>query len=178
MAVALAVDTICEHEIIIRQDNLDGLRQEYIDLSVPTRHHRECFDRSVPPAKYSKLLDERDICIWHDWWIVGSLIEYVQILDNAYDDELCVTSGYRCPVGNQRTGGASNSIHMQGLAVDWDQFSNEENYKVWEASENASRRFLYDQNDDIIENSLILQYAWPLMPPGVTEYTHGHTDWR
>lgn len=175
---SLAIDTTCEHEIIIRQDNLDGLRQEYVDLCVPTRHRRENFDRTSPPPEYSRLLHEIDICTWHDWWIVDSLIGYVQILDNAYDGELRVTSGYRCPVGNQRAGGAPNSIHMQGLAVDWNQLSSEENYKVWQASESASRRYLYDQNDDIIDNSLILQYAWPLMPPGIIEYTHGHTDWR
>jgi hypothetical protein len=79
---------------------------------------------------------------------------------------------------------SNKSNHQYGFALDFNQQSNnqpstEENYRVWQAAQtaNAVNRFLYDQNDKIISNSLLLQYQWPLMPPGITRYTHGHADW-
>ena len=125
------------------------------------------------------MLDDPDIDDWHQWWVVKNLIGHVQSVDESYTNgALRVTSGYRCPRGNRRAGGSPNSWHMQGVAFDFNQQSSEENYNVWKAASGASHRYLYDQNNKRYDENILFQYPWPLMPPGVTAYTHGHVDWR
>lgn len=40
------------------------------------------------------------------------------ILKDGQDHPLIITSGYRCPAENTAAGGVSDSLHMEGLAVD------------------------------------------------------------
>ena len=46
------------------------------------------------------------------------LIVLLQLFRNAVGKPLIITSGYRCPVHNRNLGGASNSQHLKGTAVD------------------------------------------------------------
>jgi len=46
-----------------------------------------------------------------------SVLEEIRTL--AGNSPLLVSSGYRCPALNLAVGGSSNSMHMQGLAVDF-----------------------------------------------------------
>lgn len=88
-------------------------------------------------------------------------------------------------MGNLAAGGEPRSNHQYGRALDFNQHDSSNqadsgaNYNVWvaAAATNAAHRFLYDQNDNIVNNTLISQYPWPAMPPGVTRYSHGHVDW-
>ncbi|MDI6735490.1 MAG: D-Ala-D-Ala carboxypeptidase family metallohydrolase, partial [bacterium] len=166
------------------QDERDQCRQEYIDLVVPTTHLRSAFDQTVPQHPYGRLLDDPtlggitdDVCNWHEWWIVANLINHVTALDNAYAGNLRVTCGYRCPLGNRRAGGAINSIHMRGMAMDFNQLSSLENYNVWVAAgqTNPVERYLHGSNG--IDYGLPGNPAptWPA-PQGVI-YQRGHVAW-
>ena len=42
----------------------------------------------------------------------------VQLLRDWYGGPIVLTSGYRCPQGNQDVGGVPGSLHMDGAAVD------------------------------------------------------------
>lgn len=46
------------------------------------------------------------------------LVEYVQKIRDHFGKSITVTSGYRCPVHNQRIGGATGSRHSKGDAAD------------------------------------------------------------
>jgi hypothetical protein len=165
----------------ITQDELDELRQEYEDMPERESQGRVYFDQDPAQLGYERLLDAPDIENGrHQWHILSryNLNQHAVDLDNSYAGNLRVSAGYRCPRGNARAGGALKSNHQYGMALDFSQQSTQENYRVWSAASNASHRFLYDQNDKIVNNSLIIQYPWPLMPPGVTAYTHGHADWQ
>lgn len=155
----------------IEQDNLDTLRQEYVDLKAPMQARLD-FDQTTTP-NYPRLLDfaNSDIDASHEWWIVAGLYANATALDNAYDGNLNVTAGYRCPIGNKKANGVNNSRHMRGTALDYNQASKEENCKVWEAAKNLGA----------IENLLYIgsqSYSNPTCPPtDDTGYNHGHVAW-
>lgn len=47
------------------------------------------------------------------------LLRKVNIVRNAYGQPMIVTSGYRNPMHNAEIGGATNSAHTRGMAVDF-----------------------------------------------------------
>lgn len=182
-------------EKTIYQDELDQLRQEYIDLGAKPMQERSVFDQITTPS-YPRLLDfgNGDICASHQWWIVKDLLANAVRLDEAYHDgNLNVTAGYRCPVGNKSNGGVPDSRHMRGTALDYNQWDNSENnWKVWKYSLSlgTSEHILYAQNKCRIVNAFIPQTTFKLpivadvvcnnvARPNITitEYKHGHAAW-
>ena len=159
----------------IYQNNLDTLRQEYVDLSAPIQAILD-FDQTSTPD-YPRLLDfdNGDIDRSHQWWIVKDLLANAIRLKNAYTGNLNVTAGYRCPVGNRAKGGVYNSRHMRGTALDYNQNSDsKENCKVWGAAKDlgVTENLLYDflNGDKATSN--------PVCPPTILQdYRHGHVAW-
>lgn len=47
------------------------------------------------------------------------LVQDMLILEQDYDTEFIILSGYRCPTWNKKVGGSKNSEHMKGTAVDF-----------------------------------------------------------
>ncbi len=160
----------------IFQDNLDVLRQEYVDFGASMKERGD-FDQFRPP-KYPRLLDfaSGDIGFEHEWWIVKDLYPNAIKLDDAYLGDLNVTAGYRCPVGNRLAHGVRNSRHMRGKALDYNQgLDTESNCAVWAAAAKLNPRpvenFLYDTADN------------PTSAPDCSggsdiDYTHGHVAWE
>lgn len=50
--------------------------------------------------------------------IDDELVERLQVLRDRIAKPVIITSGYRCPKHNKEVGGAIDSYHTQGLAVD------------------------------------------------------------
>lgn len=48
----------------------------------------------------------------------ATLLRKLQLLRDNAAEPLDITSGYRCPKRNAEIGGAPNSYHMKGMAVD------------------------------------------------------------
>lgn len=46
------------------------------------------------------------------------MIDRLQILRSLMNCSITITSGYRCKAHNTKVKGSSNSLHMQGIAVD------------------------------------------------------------
>lgn len=51
--------------------------------------------------------------------IATTLVKTLQDLRNKYGKPITISSGYRCPSHNKKSGGVSNSKHMEGLAADF-----------------------------------------------------------
>ena len=49
---------------------------------------------------------------------LSKLIEFLNPLREAWGSPIKVTSGYRCPLLNQKVGGSKTSVHMKGYAAD------------------------------------------------------------
>ena len=49
---------------------------------------------------------------------VAKLAEQLQVIRDAWNDPIIISSGYRCPKLNKVIGGANNSDHLFGSAVD------------------------------------------------------------
>ena len=180
----------------IEQDNLDILRQEYIDVGVEFPvPQREEFDQTTPPDEYPRLLDfdGGDIDNGHQWRIVKSLVENAKNLNKKYQAlqsgnsedkiKLEVTAGYRCPTGNGSIDIASKlSRHMKGKALDYDQGDAEENCRMWRASGDAgaTERLLYYMAKNAAGETVDKSTKAPNCLPAwdeKTQYGHGHAGW-
>lgn len=60
-------------------------------------------------------------------------INLISLIAHAYGTTIRVTSGYRCKRLNQAVGGVSNSLHMQGRAVDFVVSNAEVKHKLHDA---------------------------------------------
>lgn len=61
------------------------------------------------------------------------VLNLLQVIRDSWNAPLIISSGYRCPELNKKVGGASNSDHVYGAAVDFHTVSNkpEDNHKLW-----------------------------------------------
>jgi YD repeat-containing protein len=182
-AQIIAGGKIREDAVTIRQDNLDELRQEYEDLEGRISQTRGNFDQDAPA--YAGLLDPPDVEYnRHQWLILRSLNRHALDANSYYTrhgaGDIAVTSGYRCPIGNLRAGGAANSNHQYGKAFDFDQGSSIENYNAFL----AACRIAGARADTYLKASNGKEYYWrsnfppppDQLPPGVT-YIRGHAAW-
>lgn len=64
---------------------------------------------------------------------MNRVLSLLQVIRDAWGGPIIISSGYRCPELNKKVGGASNSDHVYGAAVDFHTVSNskEENHKLW-----------------------------------------------
>lgn len=88
--------------------------------------------------------------------IIKNLTELVdKILDplrEAYGGPITVTSGYRCPQLNKKTGGVSNSQHLEGRAADISVGTKANNKKLFELAQKLNLPF-----DQLIDE---YNYSW------------------
>jgi len=176
-------------KIIITQDEIDQLRQEYIDISKRTEDRE--YKGALPPiGAFTNSVRSEFNSSDYNYWIVNwqiNLPDKFDDLEANYGSDIGLTSAYRNPAKQLTTGnntGNANSFHVYGRAIDYDQGTgttgSEENYNVYSVAETIraqtgiTENFLYDQNSNLISPPYP---AWPQMPSGVTEYRHGHVGW-
>ncbi|OGP73281.1 MAG: hypothetical protein A2W09_03215 [Deltaproteobacteria bacterium RBG_16_50_11] len=180
---------------IIKQDNLDELRQEYEDLPERVSQTRGQFDNEAAPTEYPRLLDQPDIENGrHQWHILKTtgLSQHAIATDDKYSGNLSVTCGYRCPIANEALisrGAARTSNHQYGEAIDFNQNPNRtttgsiENYNAFDAAYRADARVdSYLKATDEAGN--VRTYRWSVPPPLPDQlpsgylYVQGHVAWE
>ncbi len=172
---------------IIKQDNVDELRQEYEDMPDRVSQDRGRFDQDTVPTVYERLLDKEHADIEyprHQWHIVKitNLVQHATDVDNNYQSgDLRVTAGYRCPRGNAAVGGETTSNHQYGKSFDFNQQdSKEENYNAFQAALLAGAGG--DSYLKASDGTRYFQISNPppdpnQLPQGVT-YVQGHVTWE
>jgi len=171
----------------VKQDNLDDLRQEYLDVRiggrsadrVPTRNE---FDQEQP--LYSGLLGTQGYEVRHEWRILHSLNQFAHDVDESYAGNLYPISGYRCPAGNKAVGSTSpNSNHVYGQAFDIDQGGTPqdrgiENWRVIQVPEATADSYLWlTYADNRRERRFKNQSPYLIHPNNLPEgafYSSGH----
>jgi hypothetical protein len=127
--------------VTITQDELDELRQEYVDITIngqiapnlfplPSRN-QFCHSNNLVCSSAHFSYDELTVNDTYSWAIITpALLNGLEAVRNAYQEPMTITSGYRTPVHNKQVGGVVDSTHIQGLAVDvaatcpgWDQLA-------------------------------------------------------
>ena len=171
------------------QNPLHRLRQEYIDLD--QNHTPEASDFDQDAAAHYRLADPADTHDHHEGWhiLTETNTRATTLVNAASDITFMFPSGYRCPVRNRNlTGAAIESQHIYGTAFDFDVTVNSDSlntaqlYILYHTLINTPTLqprsiWLYDQNSNMIPTDVTIP-AHPAMPPGVTQYTKGHADWR
>jgi hypothetical protein len=132
------------------QDSLDGLRQEYIDVEkngmrAPRVPERIEFDQEEPI--YENLLSAYESR--HLWRMLHELNNFVLSIEEAYQGNLQISSGYRCPSGNKSLQlSVANSNHIYGRAFDYDQGGTSEdkglnNWRVLQSNNATADSYLW-----------------------------------
>lgn len=186
----------------IKQDNLDGLRQEYYDIGEDMSYvpDRNVFTQQLPDNKYKDLVDRdyhtggehyQDVEEWHTWWILGLLNDHANDIDNILDLDLRITAGYRCPVGNADLGSDIDSWHTKGKAMDYNQNHPEytsdgsfDNYIVFIAAYDYTNArgdsyLIDDQNFLYFWYDYSMPHNFPTSPNigNSNYYKQGHLSW-
>ncbi len=100
------------------QDERDQCRQEYIDMDknhIPARSEFVDANSYVDPGHFSF----NEINFGDYSWAIFSIAQHCENIRTAMGCPLTVNSGYRSPIHNANIGGAANSRHMYGDAVDF-----------------------------------------------------------
>jgi len=100
-----------------KQDEIDMLRQQYIDMSKNRVPERSEFINSGS-STYFSLAEGACSCGKHSYhlWSIMNQLDAVRI---SLGRSMTVNSGYRCPIKNSKTkGSAKESQHMYGKAAD------------------------------------------------------------
>jgi hypothetical protein len=174
--------------VTVAQDNLDELRQEYVDMPNRPILSRWAFDQDWPA--FPNIDDDNGLLTRtgsekyrFQWRILSSLNQhaidvfwnYVQICGN----DIHFTSGYRSPKGDYDVAGGNwwlrTSNHQLGRAFDFQQLSFDENYYVYyvavEWSGAGADTYLLGLDGT--------RYRWDLNPPQYGgNYTQGHAAWN
>jgi len=105
------------------QDDLDELRQEYIDMGKQSRPGRSSFSASGGTANFSwsELNGGFTDGNPHPPWgmVTQTLIDKLEATRTNYNrGGIRLSSGYRCPHGNRIVGGKPESHHIYGRAAD------------------------------------------------------------
>jgi uncharacterized protein YcbK (DUF882 family) len=85
------------------------------------------------------------------------IIHRLQVLRDILRVPIIVTSGYRCERHNSVVGGATDSMHVRGLAVDWTCSKLEEAAKL---CENWSGGFHYYPDQKFIHTDIGRKRRW------------------
>ncbi len=172
-------------KIIITQDEIDQIRQEYIDISKRTDDRR--YKGPLPAGGvFTNSVRSEFNSSDYNYWIVNwqiNLADKFDDLEAAYGSDIGLTSGYRNPAKQLKTRnntGKANSFHVYGMAIDYNQGDHEENYNVAKkAYDNftLAECYLYDQRENMYRCRDCFD-LWPDLPEGATAYTHGHIAWK
>lgn len=167
-----------------KQNNLNQLRQEYVDMDQDITPEASAFDTEGAAYQATArwgLLNGGDVHSYHDHHILSFINQKARLLKQKYTGRFIFTAGYACPVENDHK---TESQHIYGKALDYDAGNDEAAskrnlaiYWLGEDSLGAINSFLYD--------SLHTEYSsidrdHSKKPKGFVGklYTHGHMDWK
>ncbi|MFA5458050.1 MAG: D-Ala-D-Ala carboxypeptidase family metallohydrolase [Synergistaceae bacterium] len=85
------------------------------------------------------------------------IVHRLQVLRDILQVPIIVTSGYRCGRHNREIGGAPNSMHLKGWAVDWTCSKIEEAARL---CENWSGGFHYYPEEKFIHTDIGPRRRW------------------
>ncbi|MDD8031790.1 MAG: hypothetical protein PHQ25_07300 [Acidobacteriota bacterium] len=176
---------IKEASVIVSQDNLDELRQQYEGFTACRPMPRSAFD--TDPAAFTALLGTAAQTSRFQYHILRSLNQHAIAANNnfllAHDTNIRFTSGYRTPQGNAATQNSSaTSNHQYGQAFDFAFPNNSQmNYDAYTAARQAGAAadtYLKVKSENGYRK--IFWYQIPPQPSDLPEgeyYVQGHAVW-
>lgn len=154
--------------IIITQDEINQIRQEYIDLEKKVTPGRSSFVNAssyINPGNFSF----RDINDGTYLYAIFSIAQHLQNIRNIVNLPMKVISGYRNPVKNVQVKGKEESRHMYGIAAD---ITNDQDY-------NGDGTHVYKDYNDWFA---LAKEAWKERATYVEPYKDSgswvHMDWH
>ncbi len=179
---ATAADTVVSEPEDVRQDEIDTVRQEYVDLGRRTFPGRDRFEpRSSPHFKPSELNPTGDYNVyWAEQRMLDGLEALRAIMAERFQqaglpfDGLILTSVFRNPVHHSYHAGLSTteSRHQYGLAADM---------RIW-GHGMTREEYFYELRDAAHDDAVGACFEpEELIRRGSSDgqtLTHAHVDWR
>ena len=113
--------TVRSPSVVVRQDEIDTIREEYVEFRVDTVIPREMFGQRGDPGRNTNT----DYTIWVTELDLITGMDAMQAAARVnWNRAVTVISGYRNPVHHFKHAVASarNSAHIRGRATDWNIF--------------------------------------------------------
>lgn len=119
--VTIDGEEITSDWVTFQQDEIDMMRQQYIDMGKTTTPARNEFINAGSTAHFALYTngnpDGACRCGNHEYHI-WSIMDDLEDVRAQLGHPMPVASGYRCPIHNAAEGGATNSQHIYGTAAD------------------------------------------------------------
>lgn len=153
----------------VAQDEVDMLRQQYIDMQKNRVPDRDEFINAGNTAHFD--LSEGACQCGHHAYHLWSIMNNLETVRTNLGHGMTINSGYRCPIHNAAEGGRAESQHIYGTAADVD-------VEDWDgngATDNNGNNI--DDDWETLESAALAAGATYIEPFGDTG-TWVHMDWR
>lgn len=151
------------------QDEIDMLRQQYIDMQKNRIPDRDEFINAGNTAHFD--LSEGACHCGHHAYHLWSIMNNLETVRANLGHPMTINSGYRCPIHNAAEGGREESQHIYGLAAD----VHVEDWNGNGATDNNGNGI--DDDWETLESAALAAGATYIEPFGDTG-TWVHMDWR
>ena len=96
----------------------DGIYGKNTDIALRHWHHVSAYTKAenFKPQEFKCPCGK---CTGYPTWMRANELKHVQTIRSHYGKPMTITSGLRCATQNRLVGGAADSAHMKGKAVDF-----------------------------------------------------------
>lgn len=108
-----------QKKYMLRKSDADGIYGKNTDNTLRTVYYTKVYTKNFKPEEFRCECGGKYCCGYPNYMKPAELIHIQRIRDH-YDEPITVTCGLRCKTWNSKLGGSiQNSLHMQGLAIDF-----------------------------------------------------------
>lgn len=108
-----------QKKYMLRKEDWDGIYGVNTDNTLRTVYYTKKYTKNFKPEEFRCECGGRYCCGYPSYMKPAELI-HIQAIRDKYGKPITITSGLRCKTWNSKCGGSiQNSLHMQGLALDF-----------------------------------------------------------
>lgn len=108
-----------QKKYMLRKSDWDGVYGQNTDNTLRTVYFTKVYCKNFKPEEFRCECGGK-YCCGYPSFMKPAMLQHIQSIRDHYDEPVTVTCGLRCKTYNSELGGSiQNSLHMQGLAVDF-----------------------------------------------------------
>lgn len=108
-----------QKKYMLRKSDWDGVYGQNTDNTLRTVYYTKKYTKNFKPEEFRCECGGK-YCCGYPSFMKPAMLKHIQAIRDHYDEPIIVTCGLRDKTWNSKLGGSiQNSLHMQGLAVDF-----------------------------------------------------------